>query len=517
MSLDIPCYENRKGVTKNNLLAIARIIDLKVPRSITKAKLCKLLNDVSDRDKVSKMRNKLSNLGFDLTAIKQETGGASTIDNVDVSTSLKMVASHDDEKSKILSKSNKMQQTTKTPQPVTSKDERAEDAQKPAEKETDMRPMLSDAQMRKREKMHGKILNAAGLFGGMQKLGAAALGAVSVQERNSDTVDVDKHYKMIKVAGEGAFGQVKIMMSKKDRKKYAIKFLNNYDDMAEQEVLALSKFTNSGPNNRCHPNIVCYYGSFFTKPTADAPQKQFAIVMENIEGDDLRQIVFHPSNKDATHISVENACRLTGGLLSALSVVHAQGLAHNDIKPANVMYREQKRRGRGLLSRKIAYVEPVLVDFGLACKFKTVRDATGGQLKSCKKSPRSGSVPFMSIDRLTKCGRKATCSSSVLQRNDLFALGLTLWSSFSRQNYAQFLGWQLNKMENLATYHETIREYFGKNLNDWSRIYPQNETISSIVQSLILCGYPDLQPKCPTAASLLHTLQNDSVCAPHLN
>lgn len=65
--------------------------------------------------------------------------------------------------------------------------------------------------------------------------------------------------------------------------------------------------------------------------TPDGPQRLPFIVMEFVDGQDLRKLV---SNE---RLSITEACRVVDAVLSALEYSHRAGIVHRDIKPANIM------------------------------------------------------------------------------------------------------------------------------------------------------------------------------------
>lgn len=65
--------------------------------------------------------------------------------------------------------------------------------------------------------------------------------------------------------------------------------------------------------------------------TSDGPQKLPFIVMEYIEGKNVRQILAEGA------LSQAESCRIMDSVLTALEYSHRAGIVHRDIKPANIM------------------------------------------------------------------------------------------------------------------------------------------------------------------------------------
>jgi hypothetical protein len=100
-----------------------------------------------------------------------------------------------------------------------------------------------------------------------------------------------------------------------------------------------------------HPNLA----GFVTFDAAARPKP--ILVMELVSGASLERIL------DRRELSTASAFAILDGIASGLGAMHAQGLGHLDLKPANVILRQP--RGAGDLVAD-AQAAPVLVDFGLA-------------------------------------------------------------------------------------------------------------------------------------------------------
>src|SRR4051812_21012374 len=76
-----------------------------------------------------------------------------------------------------------------------------------------------------------------------------------------------------------------------------------------------------------HPNVV----SVFDTATDD---EGVLIVMEYVDGHPLSQLVRHGP------LRPEEVCRIVSDIGDALDHAHAQGVVHRDVKPGNVLIRE---------------------------------------------------------------------------------------------------------------------------------------------------------------------------------
>jgi len=118
------------------------------------------------------------------------------------------------------------------------------------------------------------------------------------------------------------------IQQKSDFDKYQEKFLN--------EALCLAKCS--------HPHIVKVHKVF-------QHQGLWCLVMEYIAGENLAQYI-----EDRGVLSEEEALRIVRQIGEALTAVHSQGFLHRDVKPLNIILRQDTR-------------DAVLIDFGLAREF----------------------------------------------------------------------------------------------------------------------------------------------------
>ena len=143
------------------------------------------------------------------------------------------------------------------------------------------------------------------------------------------------HYEILARLGAGGMGVVYLAEDTRLGRRAALKLLARDHDQEqvrrfEQEARAASALN--------HPNIVTVYD------VGVADEGHF-IVLEFVAGRTLREMLgYGPLLESIAHIG--------GQIARALSVAHAAGIVHRDVKPENVMVRED------------GYVK--VLDFGLA-------------------------------------------------------------------------------------------------------------------------------------------------------
>jgi serine/threonine protein kinase len=145
-----------------------------------------------------------------------------------------------------------------------------------------------------------------------------------------------------------------------------------------------------------HENVVGVYD-------AEQTQEALFLVMEYLEGQDLRQLVVHNGRLD-----LPTACSLLRQAVLGVQHAHERGVVHRDIKPNNLF----------LVSGadQIAYRRVKVLDFGLA---KVLQDA-GVYHYGTPAGFAMGTVGYMSPEQ-------AADTRSVGIHADIFSLGRTLY------------------------------------------------------------------------------------------
>ena len=113
-----------------------------------------------------------------------------------------------------------------------------------------------------------------------------------------------------------------------------------------------------------HPNVLPLYG------VSHLPDGRLALVLKLAERGALDKAIY---DKGAPPLSLEDTCSLFAGVARGLAFMHSRGLAHNDLKSANV-----------LLDRDGA---PMLADFGLA---RVMRSAMPGTFAAATARSQGG-------------------------------------------------------------------------------------------------------------------------------
>jgi len=200
------------------------------------------------------------------------------------------------------------------------------------------------------------------------------------------------HYHILAPLGAGGMGEVWLAEDTRLKRKVALKLLpaELTADVErvrrfEQEAQAASALN--------HPNIITVYD------IGECEAGRF-IVMELVAGRALRAVI-------AEDTSTETLLTLGAQMAKALSAAHAAGITHRDIKPDNIMVRED------------GYVK--VLDFGLA----RLRPATENDSEAATLAQQTtpgtvmGTVAYMSPEQAS--------GQSVSHASDIFALGIVLY------------------------------------------------------------------------------------------
>lgn len=211
---------------------------------------------------------------------------------------------------------------------------------------------------------------------------------LEVQPRNvkMNALPYIPDYIIESVLGEGGMATVYMGVQQKLQRRVAIKVLD--PALLKNKILA-DRFMIEAQTaaNLNHPNIISIY---------DVGQvgKFYFIVMELLDGSLKDLIKSSPSRK----LPPGESINIINKIAPALDYAHKQGIIHRDIKPDNIMFRQDG--------------SPVLVDFGIARAVDT-------DLQMTKTGMGIGTPHYMSPEQ---------CQTGPLDgRSDFYSLGVVLY------------------------------------------------------------------------------------------
>ncbi|MBX7174259.1 MAG: protein kinase [Pyrinomonadaceae bacterium] len=217
--------------------------------------------------------------------------------------------------------------------------------------------------------------------------------------RNGDFV---KHYQIIKQIGKGGMGEVFLAQDTRLERKVAVKILSDYfgDNRENLKRFIREAKTASSLN---HPNIVIIH-------EVDEVDGMNFIVSEFIEGLTLTEII----NKKT--LSLAQVSDILIQIVKALVAAHTVGIIHRDIKPDNVMVRDD-----GIVK---------VLDFGLAKlveKRNQQVDPNGKTLETIhtRSGMILGTVNYMSPEQ--------TRGKGIDKRTDIWSFGVLLYQFLTKK------------------------------------------------------------------------------------
>jgi serine/threonine protein kinase len=191
-------------------------------------------------------------------------------------------------------------------------------------------------------------------------------------------------YNILRVLGEGGFGQVLLAHDQDLGRTVAIKVPNpNRTSRAETVEAFLAEARILAALD--HPHIVPVYDVGRTE------DGQVFVVSKLIEGSDLRAVLAK------TRPSFQETAALVAAVAEALHYAHTHGLVHRDIKPGNILID--------------ASGSPFVADFGLALKDEDFGRGRG----------LAGTLAYMSPEQARGEG------DTVDGRSDTFSLGIVFY------------------------------------------------------------------------------------------
>ncbi|MBL8191509.1 MAG: protein kinase [Acidobacteria bacterium] len=212
-------------------------------------------------------------------------------------------------------------------------------------------------------------------------------------------LDQISHYQLINKLGAGGMGEVWLAEDTRLKRKVALKLLPA-ELTADADRVRRFKQEAQAASALNHPNIITLYD------IGESEAGRF-IVMELVAGRTLREV-------SAEDNSLETLLALSQQIAKALDAAHAAGITHRDIKPDNIMVRDD------------GYVK--LLDFGIARLLPAHIGDTAAATLTQQTRPGTllGTVAYMSPEQAR--------GETVGYPSDIFALGIVLYELATGQH-----------------------------------------------------------------------------------
>ena len=195
-------------------------------------------------------------------------------------------------------------------------------------------------------------------------------------------------YRVVRRLGAGGMGEVHLVEDLKlDGRHFAVKLLPSFL-AANKRAIAGLKREALHAMELSHPHIVTVRG--FEEMESGQP----FLVMDYVDGETLEEILL-----ERERMSEAEVTRIFGPIAEALDYAHGRGVIHRDVKPSNIMIRQDGT--------------PLIMDFGIAREAKETSTLVTGREST------SGTLPYMSPEQLR--GKKPEASQ------DIYSLAATMW------------------------------------------------------------------------------------------
>lgn len=198
-------------------------------------------------------------------------------------------------------------------------------------------------------------------------------------------------YRLERFIARGGAGSVWLAKHTDNDRQAAVKVLDPDLTQDEQYIRRFVREARLVADIR-HPNIVRIF-------SLKAIDKQFAIIMEYLDGPNLEQFL------ESTRMSALQAVHVTLQVLDALESVHAAGVVHRDLKPQNIIV-------LGTANSDLSMVPSIkLLDFGCA------KDQSGDEVTQL--GAIIGTPAYMAPEQVT--------GDPISAATDIYAVGEILY------------------------------------------------------------------------------------------
>jgi serine/threonine-protein kinase len=214
-------------------------------------------------------------------------------------------------------------------------------------------------------------------------------------------------YRVIRKLGSGSMGEVHLAEDTRLHRRVAIKSIRADRTAAGQILRRIRRECLLHARIGAHPHIVTLFD-------LHEEGDQLNLVMEYVEGDTLDHI-FGAYRKEGRSFPVASSVDIAIQCLRGLAHVHARGIIHRDMKPANIMLTRDSAGG---------YIAKIM-DFGVARQEEQDPEITtlthpGGR------SP--GTPLYMAPEQID-----SVTYGPVVPASDLYAVGVMLYQLISGQ------------------------------------------------------------------------------------
>jgi serine/threonine protein kinase len=234
------------------------------------------------------------------------------------------------------------------------------------------------------------------------------------------------NYKIVKLMGQNPLGESYLgaLTGSKDSKRYTIKVINlekvaevGLDpSTVEQEARILTQVSN---NPMCDRYITCYYDYFIHNIVDETVQRSIqylVIVTDYIQGPTLQDLILNQIPKGS--FDMPTLLKMMVEIAQSVDYIHTRGVAHQNIKPSNIIYDKENGRLR-------------LIDFSMSCS-QTIN-------KRCK--GKAGTVYYMPPELIESQVDPTQQDFAMRKAHDIWSMGVIFYQMANLgQDYMDFTG-----------------------------------------------------------------------------
>ena len=306
---------------------------------------------------------------------------------------------------------------------------------------------------------------------------------LSVENEGNDKLEnvgsKSSDFEIIKLLGNGSFGAVYKVISKINKKIYAMKIVDLVKLKGNSKALKLALNESKFLTVLSHPHIMKYYTSFIE-------EDYLYLIVENAENGDLQTFILS-NKKMGRFIPEDELWSIFLQCMQGLTYVHKMGVIHRDIKLANILMDNNMTIKLG--------------DFG-TCAVKRNNDEENENIKYLNAEYRN----ILNQDEMkynnTKIVSEFFAAEEMIkeldydQKVDVYSMGVTFYYMCFQcipkkgviQNNTIYSKEMLDIVNEMLESDKDKREssdYFLKRINDeFSKRYYRNTSIDAIVRCL---------------------------------
>merc|ERR1719313_2664596 len=161
------------------------------------------------------------------------------------------------------------------------------------------------------------------------------------------------HYRIGKMLGSGAFGEVRVCVQRGSGAQRAVKVLRKSHMDEDEKKMLFNEINNL--KDLDHPNILKMYEFF-------EDEKRYYIVTDICKGGELFDEIVSRGK-----FTENDAAMLMKQVLSCINYCHKNHIVHRDLKPENVLFDENKKLDEKLGTPYYIAPEVLAKNYGAKC------------------------------------------------------------------------------------------------------------------------------------------------------